>query len=107
MARPCKHDIDLTQFNCEMCAREFASAHPEDRKPFPEEPTFRVMHDGEQWLCELENYTGTGKTIGRAIDAAITIGLGFGRSKSLKRWVENHYYSIAAMPIEVETDEAD
>lgn len=102
MARLCKHNVDLTQFNCEMCAREFASAHPADKKPWPKDPQFRVHHDGEQWVCELDNYTGTGPTIGRAIDAAITIGLGFGRSLSLRRWVRSHYYVISAMSTEVE-----
>lgn len=97
MARLCKHDVDLTQYNCEMCAREFSSAHPEDRKPFPTDPPFRVYHNGNEWQCDLANYTGTGKTIGRAIDAAITTGLGFGRSLSLKRWIQDHHYTIAAI----------
>ena len=67
MARTCRHGIDLTNFNCEMCASEHAAAHPEDLKPFPEAPTFQVHHDGSEWVCELDNYRGTGKTIGAAL----------------------------------------
>jgi hypothetical protein len=105
VARKCPHGIDLTNFNCETCASEYAAAHPQDKKPFPEAPPFQVYHDGEEWVCELDNYTGRGKTIGRAIDAAVTIGLGFGRSRSLKKWVKDHRYTITAISLEPEEEE--
>lgn len=92
----CPHGIDLTNFNCEQCAREFARAKPQDRGPFPEHPKFIVYHDGLQWVVELDCYRGHGKTIGRAIDAAITIGLGMTRSNSIKKWVQEHRYTINA-----------
>jgi len=96
----CPHKVDLVNFNCEKCAQEHAVAHPQDRKPFPEEPKFRIYRGEDDWVCELDCYTGHGKTIGRAIDAAITIGLGLGRTKSLKEWIDSHYYVISALSAE-------
>jgi hypothetical protein len=100
MARPCKHGIDLTNFNCEKCASEYASAFPQDKKPWPAEPTFRVYAGENDWVCELDCYVGHGKTVGRAIDAAITTALGAGRSLSVREWVRSHYYLISAVSTE-------
>ena len=101
----CPHNVDLTQYNCETCAEAHATQQPEEKGPFPANPTFVVYHDGDQWICELDCYRGHGKTVGRSIDTAVTVALGMGRGKSVKAWIDNHRYEITGLELESEEEE--
>jgi hypothetical protein len=85
--RLCRHDVDLSNFNCEQCAREYAVHFEQDATPLGDAPPFAVRRDGGGWICELAGCVGQGATIGRAIDAAITVGYGSNRSDAFAHWV--------------------